>query len=76
MLYPVPVGYRNTTQVIYCLLKMKNIAIWLYKEIALWPYHALLQDVRYPKTHFLGFPHVDIVAKLAIDTQSTPYPMI
>ncbi|KAJ7034890.1 hypothetical protein C8F04DRAFT_1182891 [Mycena alexandri] len=42
---------KDTLQVIYQILVMKNITIWPCKEIALCPYYALLHDVIYPKTH-------------------------
>ena len=59
----VPLGCKDTLQVMSYLLLMKNIAIWPYKEIALWPYYVLLHDVGYPKTHLLALTHVGIVVK-------------
>ncbi|KAJ7025950.1 hypothetical protein C8F04DRAFT_1190987 [Mycena alexandri] len=37
--------------VIYHILVMKNGTIWLYKKIALYPYYALLYNVKNPKTY-------------------------
>ena len=76
MYYLAPLSYRNTLQVMYYILRMKNIAIWPYKEIAPWPCFALLHDVRYPKTHLLEVVDVFTLGKWTIDTQGTPYPMI
>ncbi|KAJ7041455.1 hypothetical protein C8F04DRAFT_1177290 [Mycena alexandri] len=43
----VILGYKDTLQVIYYILVMKNSTIWLYKEIALYPYYALLCWILY-----------------------------
>ncbi|KAJ7017913.1 hypothetical protein C8F04DRAFT_1199695 [Mycena alexandri] len=51
MLLLVLLGYKDTLQVIYHILVMKNGTIWLYKKIALYPYYALLYNVRNPKTY-------------------------
>jgi hypothetical protein len=63
MYYLVPLGYTDTLQVMSYFILMKNIAIWPYREIALWVCHALLHGVRYPKTHLLALNHVGIVVK-------------
>jgi hypothetical protein len=68
--------HTNTLQVIYCILLMKNIALWLYKEIAFWLYYVLLPDLRCPKIHPLALDYSYIIEKWTIDTQSTPYLMI
>ena len=60
MYYLVPLGYKDTLQVMSYFILMKNIAIWPYKEISLWPYYALLLGVRYPKTHLSALTRVGI----------------
>jgi hypothetical protein len=72
----VPLCYQDTLQVVYHILVMKNIAIWPYKEIALWPCYVLFHDGWYPKKHFLSLVHLFVLGKWTIDTQDTPYPMI
>ncbi|KAJ7044448.1 hypothetical protein C8F04DRAFT_1174881 [Mycena alexandri] len=53
--------------VIYHILVMKNSTIWLYKEIALYPYYALLYNVRNPKAYPWALDTICVLKKVIDD---------